>query len=45
MKMFNTSHRNKQAGKEKDPEQICTERQEKLLWNLLDGSENKKLAW
>ncbi|PKU46407.1 hypothetical protein llap_3295 [Limosa lapponica baueri] len=36
--------KNKQEGKEKDPEQICTERWEILLWNLLDGSENKKLA-
>lgn len=43
--MSNASYRNKQEGKEKDPEQICTERQKKkVLWNLLDGSENKKLA-
>lgn len=43
-RMSNTFYKNKQEGKKKDPEQICTERQEKLLWNLLDGSENKKLA-
>ena len=43
-RMSSISYRNKEEEKE-DAEQICNERQEKRLWNLLDGSDNIKLAW